>query len=66
MPGNNDILLDSNILLRMSKHDDPHHSLVSKVLATLMNRNLRLCYTRRHLENFGTSPRALETRMDLD
>ncbi len=38
-------LLDSNILLRMGKGDDPHHQVISSALRALVARGVRLCYT---------------------
>jgi hypothetical protein len=40
-------LLDSNILLRISKRDDPHHPVIAQALKTLVGQGVRLCYTSR-------------------
>jgi hypothetical protein len=36
MPGGNACLLDSNILLRLSKSDDPRHAAISHALRALV------------------------------
>jgi len=53
-------LLDTNILLRMSKRDDPHHSMISGALRALVARHARLCFTSQVLGEFwnaSTRPR---------
>jgi hypothetical protein len=36
-------LLDSNILLRISKSDDPHHPAIVRALKALVGQGVRLC-----------------------
>src|SRR5579863_1024120 len=53
-------LLDSNILLRISKGDDPQHPAVVHALKTLVGQGVRLCYTSQTLGEFwnaSTRPR---------
>jgi predicted nucleic acid-binding protein len=53
-------LLDSNILLRISKSDDPHHPVIAQALKTLVGQGVRLCYTSQTLAEFwnaSTRPR---------
>src|ERR1039458_3969918 len=38
-------ILDTNILLRMSKSDDPHHPMISGALRALVAQGARLCFT---------------------
>jgi hypothetical protein len=38
-------LLDSNILLRIGKNNDPHHAAISRALHVLVGQGTRLCYT---------------------
>ena len=45
-------LLDSNILLRISKSDDPQHPAIVKALKTLVGQGVRLCYTSHTLAEF--------------
>ncbi len=45
-------LLDTNILLRMSKGDDPHHQMISGALRALVARGSRLCFTSQTLGEF--------------
>src|SRR3569623_583646 len=45
-------LIDSNILLRMSKGDDPQYEKIGRALRTLLGRNMRLCYTSQTLGEF--------------
>ena len=45
MPDDRGWLLDTNILLRMSKQADPHYQLLQKTLGLLVNRGCRLYYT---------------------
>lgn len=37
-------LLDSNILLRISKSDDPQNAAISQVLHVLVGQGVRLCW----------------------
>lgn len=54
-------LLDSNILLRMGKRDDPHHRTISSALHALVARGVRLCYTSQTLGEFwNASTRPLD------
>lgn len=53
-------LLDTNILLRMSKSDDPSHNTISEVLRALLLAQSRLCFTSQILGEFwnaSTRPR---------
>jgi predicted nucleic acid-binding protein len=53
-------LLDSNILLRISKSDDPQHAIIVKALKLLVGQGVRLCYTSQILAEFwnaSTRPR---------
>jgi predicted nucleic acid-binding protein len=45
-------LLDTNILLRMSKSDDPHHPVISGALRALVAQGARLCFTSQTLGEF--------------
>lgn len=45
-------LLDSNILLRISKSDDPRHPVITQALKTLVAQGVRLCYTSQTLAEF--------------
>jgi hypothetical protein len=45
-------LLDSNILLRISKSDDPQHPAISRALHALFAPGVRLCYTSQTLGEF--------------
>lgn len=38
-------LLDTNILLRMSKGDDPHYTMISGALHALVAQGAQLCFT---------------------
>jgi predicted nucleic acid-binding protein len=54
-------LLDSNILLRISKSDDPHHSVITDALKALVAQGVRLCYTSQTLAEFwNASTRPLD------
>src|SRR5438094_10520895 len=54
-------LLDSNILLRISKRDDPHHPVIAQALKTLVGQGVRLCYTSQTLGEFwNASTRPLD------
>jgi predicted nucleic acid-binding protein len=53
-------LLDTNILLRMSKGDDPHYSMISEALRALVAQGARFCFTSQILGEFwnaSTRPR---------
>jgi predicted nucleic acid-binding protein len=52
MAGSEACLLDSNILLRISKSDDPHHAAIVQALKTLVGQGVRLCYTSQTLGEF--------------
>ena len=61
MPEGDACLLDSNILLRISKSDDPQHDLISHALHTLVVNRVRLCYTSQTLGEFwNASTRPLD------
>jgi len=45
-------LLDSNILLRISKSDDPQQPVIVRALKTLVEQSIRLCYTSQTLGEF--------------
>jgi hypothetical protein len=51
MPGDA-CLLDSNILLRLSKSDDPQHTAIAQALRLLVGQGIRLCYTSQTLAEF--------------
>jgi predicted nucleic acid-binding protein len=54
-------LLDSNILLRISKSDDPQHASISRALHALVGQGARLCYTSQTLGEFwNASTRPLD------
>ncbi len=54
-------LLDSNILLRISKNDDPHHEAIGHALRILVRQGTRLCYTSQTLGEFwNASTRPLD------
>ena len=54
-------LVDSNILLRMSKRDDPHYENVRTALQSLVGRGGQLCFTSQTLGEFwNASTRPLE------
>ena len=60
MPGGAACLLDSNILLRISKSDDPNHAVIRQALRVLVGRGALLCYTSQTLGEFwnaSTRPR---------
>jgi predicted nucleic acid-binding protein len=53
-------LIDTDILLRMSKTDDPSHRTISEALRVLVAQNARLCFTSQILGEFwnaSTRPR---------
>ena len=61
MPGGEACLLDSNILLRISKSDDPQHAAISYALHALVGHGVRLCYTSQTLAEFwNASTRPLD------
>src|SRR6266403_461916 len=61
MPGGEACLLDSNILLRISKSDDPQHAVISYALHALVGHGVRLCYTSQTLAEFwNASTRPLD------
>ena len=61
MPGTDACLLDSNILLRISKSDDPQHPAISHALRSLVGKGSRLCYTSQTLGEFwNASTRPLD------
>src|ERR1039457_948181 len=61
MPDSARWLLDTNILLRMSKSDDPHHPMIGGALRTLVARGARLCFTSQTLGEFwNASTRPLD------
>lgn len=54
-------LLDSNILLRISKSDDPQHPAIVQALKALVRQRARLCYTSQTLGEFwNASTRPLD------
>jgi predicted nucleic acid-binding protein len=61
MPSGDACLLDSNILLRISKSDDPQHAAISHALHELVGQGVRLCYTSQTLAEFwNASTRPLD------
>jgi hypothetical protein len=62
MPQDDACLLDSNILLRISKSDDPQHDAISHALYILAGRGARVWYTSQTLANSGTLQRARSTK----
>jgi predicted nucleic acid-binding protein len=53
-------LLDTNILLRISKSDDPYHPTISGALRVLVTQGVQLCFTSQILGEFwnaSTRPR---------
>ena len=52
MPDGEACLLDSNILLRISKRDDPQNAAISQALRALVGQGVRLCYTSQTLAEF--------------
>ena len=61
MPDSARWLLDTNILLRMRKSDDPHHPMIGGALRTLVARGARLCFTSQTLGEFwNASTRPLD------
>src|SRR5215831_14033972 len=45
-------VLDSNILLRISKSDDPQHPVIAQALKALVGQGVKLCYTSQTLGEF--------------
>ena len=61
MPDTTAWLLDTNILLRMSKGDDPHYRTISTALQSLVSLGARLCFTSQILGEFwNASTRPLD------
>lgn len=61
MPNGDACLLDSNILLRISKSNDAHHEAVTRALRILVGQGTRLCYTSQTLGEFwNASTRPLD------
>jgi len=61
MPGAAAWLLDTNILLRMSKNDDPHYPTITSALQVLVSQGARLCFTSQVLGEFwNASTRPLD------
>jgi predicted nucleic acid-binding protein len=61
MPSGEACLLDSNILLRISKADDPQHAAIVHALRMLVGQGVRLCYTSQTLGEFwNASTRPLD------
>ena len=52
MPVGDACLLDSNILLRISKSDDPQQAVIGHALRALVGQGVRLCYTSQTLGEF--------------
>jgi len=52
MPCGDACVLDSNILLRISKSDDPQHAAIGHALLALAGQGVRLCYTSQTLGEF--------------
>jgi predicted nucleic acid-binding protein len=61
MPTGDACLIDSNILLRISKSDDPQHAAIAHALHALVEQGVRLCYTSQTLGEFwNASTRPLD------
>jgi predicted nucleic acid-binding protein len=61
MPGGDACLLDTNILLRVSKRDDPQHAAIGHALHVMVGQGVRLCYTSQTLGEFwNASTRPLD------
>jgi predicted nucleic acid-binding protein len=52
MPGEASYLVDTNVLLRLCKADDPQHGLVQAALDRLLSVGAALCYTSQNLAEF--------------
>src|SRR5258706_14683115 len=60
-------LIDTNILLRLAKHNDPDRTLVLKVLQKLKSQNEDLCYTTQVIVEFwNVCTRPLTARGGLE
>lgn len=60
MADNEAVLLDTNILLRSGKSDDPHYLAIRAALVNLSRRGFQLCYTSQTMSEFwnaSTRPR---------
>jgi predicted nucleic acid-binding protein len=55
-------LLDTNIPLRMSKSDDPHHPMIRAALRALVAQGTRLCFTSQILGEFWNASTRLRDR----
>ena len=63
MPAGDACLLDSNILLRISKSDDPQQPVIGHALRALVGQGVRLCYTSQTLGEFwNASTRPFEKK----
>ena len=63
MPDAGRWLVDTNILLRMSKIDDPQYPTIDGALQTLVAQGARLCFTSQTLGEFwNASTRPLDQR----
>jgi len=63
MPDAPACLLDTNILLRMSKVDDPQYPMIDGALQTLVAEGALLCFTTQTLGEFwNASTRPLDKR----
>ena len=63
MPDTDAWLLDTNILLRMSKADDRQYAIIGGALHTLVARGVRLCFTSQNLAEFwNVSTRPLDQK----
>ena len=61
MPNASAWLLDTNILLRMTKSDDPHHPTIGAALRALVAKGARFCFTSQTLGEFwNASTRPLD------
>lgn len=45
-------LIDTNVLLRLSKQDDPNHGMVHAAIDALTKRGTQLCYTAQNISEF--------------
>jgi hypothetical protein len=66
MPDAQRWLLDTNILLRMSKSDDPHYLTISRALQVLVSRVRDFVLPHRYLASFGMLRLVRSTRTDWD
>jgi predicted nucleic acid-binding protein len=61
MPSSEACLLDTNILFRIAKRDDPQYPAIVNALRALASQDIRLCYTSQTLGEFwNASTRPLE------